>query len=520
METTYGFKTPDPFSLRTTSGAVALFILLTSWWLARTFESHEESLLQDLALIDAERAQKVPAPLISFQPAPRRPPPPTERELAQRQLAKTAIPVTAQSLLSAVSKADRATIDLLLKAGVDINAADDAGFTCLMTAVTAGNAELAEHLINSGALVNKASATGETALMLASVKGDLKMLNLLLDHGADVNATDIDGHNALHYSIGARQPAAVTLLVKHHAEAHATCCPGKDGLVHSFESGNYEITARILELQPQPLAWSVAASEALVVAVRARDTRMINLLIRTHTGSPRLQGRRETLLAYAVVWNDLDAVKLLLDAGHNPNVVLALPASDHFSRLIESKRIKYYLQHERKMTALMLAAALGRTEIVATLLEKGARRGALTAKHNMAAVHFAAQQDNVPAMQLLLGRKAGADETRVEISLSKQRAVLYRHGAPAISTRISTGRKGYRTPEGTFVVTDKHRERVSSLYEVKMPYFMRLSCSEFGLHEGAVPNYPASHGCIRIPRGIAREFYKFVDVGTIVRVVN
>ena len=33
-----------------------------------------------------------------------------------------------------------------------------------------------------------------------------------------------------------------------------------------------------------------------------------------------------------------------------------------------------------------------------------------------------------------------------------------------------------------------------------MPYFMRLSCGDFGMHEGDLPGYPASHGCIRLAR--------------------
>jgi lipoprotein-anchoring transpeptidase ErfK/SrfK len=40
-----------------------------------------------------------------------------------------------------------------------------------------------------------------------------------------------------------------------------------------------------------------------------------------------------------------------------------------------------------------------------------------------------------------------------------------------------------------------------------MPYFMRLSGSDIGLHEGVVPRGPASHGCIRLPAAAARNLY-------------
>jgi lipoprotein-anchoring transpeptidase ErfK/SrfK len=51
-----------------------------------------------------------------------------------------------------------------------------------------------------------------------------------------------------------------------------------------------------------------------------------------------------------------------------------------------------------------------------------------------------------------------------------------------------------------------------------MPYFMRLSCLDFGMHEGVVPNYPASHGCIRLPGDAARRLFAEIPVGTLVSV--
>jgi lipoprotein-anchoring transpeptidase ErfK/SrfK len=76
----------------------------------------------------------------------------------------------------------------------------------------------------------------------------------------------------------------------------------------------------------------------------------------------------------------------------------------------------------------------------------------------------------------------------------------------------------YETPTGKFVITDKHRSRVSSIYDVEMPYFMRLSCSAVGMHAGSLPGYPASHGCIRMPAEAAREMFKIVEVGTLVSI--
>jgi lipoprotein-anchoring transpeptidase ErfK/SrfK len=38
----------------------------------------------------------------------------------------------------------------------------------------------------------------------------------------------------------------------------------------------------------------------------------------------------------------------------------------------------------------------------------------------------------------------------------------------------------------------------------------------YALHEGAVPTYPASHGCVRLPAGDAADVYRFATVTTAV----
>ena len=47
----------------------------------------------------------------------------------------------------------------------------------------------------------------------------------------------------------------------------------------------------------------------------------------------------------------------------------------------------------------------------------------------------------------------------------------------------------------------------------KMPFFMRVQ-GGVGMHEGFLPGYPASHGCIRMPGFMAEAFFQNVAVGT------
>jgi lipoprotein-anchoring transpeptidase ErfK/SrfK len=40
------------------------------------------------------------------------------------------------------------------------------------------------------------------------------------------------------------------------------------------------------------------------------------------------------------------------------------------------------------------------------------------------------------------------------------------------------------------------------------------------MHQGYVPPFAASHGCIRLPQGMARTFYENAPVGTPVKVTE
>jgi lipoprotein-anchoring transpeptidase ErfK/SrfK len=106
---------------------------------------------------------------------------------------------------------------------------------------------------------------------------------------------------------------------------------------------------------------------------------------------------------------------------------------------------------------------------------------------------------------------------RIVVSLAEQRIYVYRNGAQIASSMISTGRKGYRTPRGTFTILEKKVHHRSSKYNnAPMPYMQRLTWSGYALHGGFVTGRPASHGCIRLPWGFARELFEMTRIGTTV----
>lgn len=112
-------------------------------------------------------------------------------------------------------------------------------------------------------------------------------------------------------------------------------------------------------------------------------------------------------------------------------------------------------------------------------------------------------------------------ERKVVIDIGRQRAFLIIHDLVAIDSAISTARRGKHTPRGTYAITEKIKSgKVSNLYHVYMPNWMRLGSSAIGMHTGDLPGYPASAGCIRLPQSVAPILYEHANRGVAVEVVD
>ncbi|MEZ5773177.1 MAG: L,D-transpeptidase [Hyphomicrobiaceae bacterium] len=102
----------------------------------------------------------------------------------------------------------------------------------------------------------------------------------------------------------------------------------------------------------------------------------------------------------------------------------------------------------------------------------------------------------------------------IVVSLGRQRITLYGSDMKAYATApISSGRKGLDTPMGVFSILEKKKHHVSNLYNAEMPYMQRITWSGIAMHAGALPGYPASHGCIRLPYDFSRRLFQMTERG-------
>lgn len=112
-------------------------------------------------------------------------------------------------------------------------------------------------------------------------------------------------------------------------------------------------------------------------------------------------------------------------------------------------------------------------------------------------------------------------EISVVIDRSAQVAMVYRGTTLVAVSSVSTGKPGKRTPLGDFTILQKKVWHRSNLYSnAPMPYMQRLTWDGIALHAGVNPGYPASHGCIRLPRGFAQLLYGVTRMGAAVAVID
>src|SRR5215831_11464520 len=107
---------------------------------------------------------------------------------------------------------------------------------------------------------------------------------------------------------------------------------------------------------------------------------------------------------------------------------------------------------------------------------------------------------------------------QIIVNISTQRVTLYANGNRVAQGPVATGMPGHPTPQGVFSIIQKDRYHHSNIYSgAPMPYMQRITWSGVAIHEGALPGYPASHGCIRTSHEFASKLWPVTQLG--VRVI-
>jgi len=134
-------------------------------------------------------------------------------------------------------------------------------------------------------------------------------------------------------------------------------------------------------------------------------------------------------------------------------------------------------------------------------------------RNTLVVVRFAAAIVTVFAVLGFLPNAALAASVNVRIDLSEQRMSVRVGGKPVYSWAVSTARRGYRTPTGTFRPIRLERIWYSSKYErAPMPFsvFFYGGYAIHGTTELRNLGRPVSHGCVRLHPDNARRLFSLV----------
>jgi lipoprotein-anchoring transpeptidase ErfK/SrfK len=136
--------------------------------------------------------------------------------------------------------------------------------------------------------------------------------------------------------------------------------------------------------------------------------------------------------------------------------------------------------------------------------------------------HAASAAQGTPGDRIIRGRGR-----EIFVSISRQRLWAYEDGEVAMTFLISSGEPKRGTRQGNFRVQSKIPEAWSSVWQLRMPYWMgiyNVGPIENGIHampmrkNGALVRwpvgFPASFGCVVANTADAAALYRWAALGT------
>lgn len=307
------------------------------------------------------------------------------------------------------------------------------------------------------------------------------------------------------------------------AEHWTRLMPRTDALPQAYQAvlnDDAAHLARLIAMGVSPHEMTLGGDTPLCAAVRMGRADCVCVLALSGVSLTQPAHEKQPPIALASLRRNVPVLRALLDFGVDPNTRFNSPVLKQVIDRCSIKDLRNAMESDRGITPLICCSARGDVEGAVTLMRAGGKPGMGTTRYHRYPINFAATQGYLFLMRVLLGRDPESEpDTLVTVDLSSQRAWVTKQGRIINHTMVSTGRQGYGTPAGRYVITDKHTSHVSTLYHVNMPWFMRLNCGAIGLHSGYVTGQPASHGCIRLPYDKAKQFFGQVRVGDEVEIV-
>jgi ankyrin repeat protein len=238
------------------------------------------------------------------------------------------------------------TVSYLLSRGADINVESTFG-NALYSFVS--QPEIIQLLIDKGLDVRKKSRRYKDTVLLRAAgrggEGTAKTLEILLAHGARVDETDEKGNTALHRSAESGRVLNIEILIKYKADINRMNKYGITPLMLAAVNRKHEAVRLLLKKGADPFLMTIGDRKYDITSVKA----MSELIDRRKKISVFSVSGMDALTVSLFDRSNIQCVRVLLEQGADPN-----------------KRLN------GGVTAVMLAAALGHTNMVTELAIQGA----------------------------------------------------------------------------------------------------------------------------------------------------
>ena len=245
-------------------------------------------------------------------------------------------------------------IDVLLQAGAKIDAFNHHRDTPLLNAATEGSAPAVNALLKHRPAMN-VSDGDFTPLGIAVYRGHRDVVRLLIDHGANIESQDKNGYTALHVAVLAGKTDLVALLLTADAHVDSRSKRGATPLQLAAERGSVDSSSLLLQYGARVDTRDLHGFTALHIAASNGQADVVDFLLAHGADINSRTESGDTPLHWAAYNGKIDAATLLLQKDANVN------ASDKDGN-----------------TPLHWAAAKGHVEMTELLIANGANMKALT----------------------------------------------------------------------------------------------------------------------------------------------
>ena len=422
-----------------------------------------------------------------------------------------------------LKKDDEPRIEFMINNAADLNATDLQKKSLVQIALENGAVDNAKMLLRYGADPSELRLSGRSALLeliqnptryKLTAQQQIDVLTDIIKRGADLEVKDEASRDLITVAIHEETPSVLDLLLDYRK------CESEHGW-EAILSHRLDVLRSLFD---HGLSVNIKDSKGetpFEVMIRQRGegaVEVIKVLLDYGANADLVVNSGQRALFVAIADKNFKVAEALISHTNGADVhdPMIYPVSNEFRELSGKKGLfDWYCRNSRGLTPLMVAVLADEFDIAKALIDKGAVRRQKTQSGEYP-IQMAAAMENIKMQQLILGvaYEDHEQERRYIIDISEQKAYLYRGNTLLKSSRCSTGKSGYHTPLGEYVVTDKKKDKVSNIYKgAKMPYFQRFSCTAIGFHQGNTYAGYLSHGCIRLPMENAKFFFNNSKIG-------